>query len=259
MNAKHPQEDGNKERVKIFHWPKSRTVRDPNKAGSITDIWEGNYPTKERRQKLKIGGEENRSVTFLEKFFMTLLLVRTYIDWGYLLRKYVVTEKGESQFIEWYVFVSLLVLVIALCLPMPFWLEVVIGILIGWEIIGFLFVPLRIVLVDRYAKDWAPYSYNRSLIFLFVNYCEMVIGFAYMYRHFNLVRWPDCAKPLTALQSLYFSVVTITTLGYGDLRPISRLGRFFASMEPIFGIFLLVMVVGLFFVELGRQREKNDK
>jgi hypothetical protein len=41
---------------------------------------------------------------------------------------------------------------------------------------------------------------------------------------------------------LYFSVVTITTLGYGEIQPINDAGKFFASLEAIFGI----IIIGLF-------------
>ena len=42
---------------------------------------------------------------------------------------------------------------------------------------------------------------------------------------------------------MYFSLVTIATLGYGDLTPVSDLGRFMATTEAILGQVLLVTVV----------------
>ncbi|MBS1530809.1 MAG: two pore domain potassium channel family protein, partial [Bacteroidetes bacterium] len=50
---------------------------------------------------------------------------------------------------------------------------------------------------------------------------------------------------VTLLNSLYFSVVTFTTLGYGDLSPIGFL-RFFAGLEALFGAITLgFLVAGL--------------
>jgi hypothetical protein len=44
----------------------------------------------------------------------------------------------------------------------------------------------------------------------------------------------------------YFSFVTLTTLGYGDILPISRLARTLAWMEAVFGqLFLAVLVARL--------------
>jgi len=45
---------------------------------------------------------------------------------------------------------------------------------------------------------------------------------------------------------VYFSVVTLTTLGYGDLTPISSAARAFCALESVFGqIYLTVLIAGL--------------
>lgn len=45
---------------------------------------------------------------------------------------------------------------------------------------------------------------------------------------------------------LYFSVVSITTMGYGDIVPVSSLARSFASLEGMFGtLYLAVMIARL--------------
>ena len=49
--------------------------------------------------------------------------------------------------------------------------------------------------------------------------------------------------------SLYFSVVTITTLGYGDIHPVSNLGKFIAAGESLFGVVML----GLFLLAVSYQ------
>ena len=45
---------------------------------------------------------------------------------------------------------------------------------------------------------------------------------------------------------LYFSFVSITTMGYGDILPVSALARSFASLEGVFGtLYLAVMIARL--------------
>ncbi|MCZ0743185.1 potassium channel family protein [Vibrio diabolicus] len=51
---------------------------------------------------------------------------------------------------------------------------------------------------------------------------------------------------------LYLSIVTITTLGYGDIVPISDLNRFLVGLEAILGIIL----IGLFLNSLSQERRK---
>ncbi len=257
-----------------------RCVR-PRSSGWFRDIRNRQYPSEEVRRAFRIGGEENRQITFFERWFMYPLLIRTYFDllYGYqkirkmTIKRAVDVEKfeySELELVEKYIFIKSILLVVLLCVQMSQLLKWLIGVIICWEVIGLLVYPLTVVFIDRYRYDekekppycyWAPHSFNRSLLLLLWGYIEMIIAFAYLYRHFGLVRYADCGKPVTGvLEALYFSVVTITTLGYGDMRPTPGWGRFLACVQPIMGIILLVLVVGFFFVELGKKKdEQNNK
>jgi hypothetical protein len=41
----------------------------------------------------------------------------------------------------------------------------------------------------------------------------------------------------------YYSFVTLTTLGYGDILPTNTLSQFFATMESIVGVFYMAIIV----------------
>jgi len=43
------------------------------------------------------------------------------------------------------------------------------------------------------------------------------------------------------LSSMWWSVATLTTVGYGDLYPITTLGKFFGSLSAIFGVGLFAI------------------
>jgi hypothetical protein len=58
-------------------------------------------------------------------------------------------------------------------------------------------------------------------------------------------------KALSFLDYLYFSIVTITTLGYGDMTPITNYSRFLVGLESILGI----IVIGLFLNSLSKKSE----
>ena len=80
-------------------------------------------------------------------------------------------------------------------------------------------------------------------------YAILVIAFAALYgivsrssayHHFRI---GDEYRSLTFFESLYFSVITLATVGYGDIVPSSNLVRMLAAFEVIVGIMLILFGV----------------
>jgi hypothetical protein len=62
-------------------------------------------------------------------------------------------------------------------------------------------------------------------------------------------------RPSEAFAELnYFSLVTLTTLGYGDIAPVAPMARTLAAAEAIVGQFFVAAVVGLLISRGGAQR-----
>jgi len=73
----------------------------------------------------------------------------------------------------------------------------------------------------------------------------MVVVFAGLYRVNGLVNGITSMPPLLGHgTAIYFSVVTWTTLGYGDLRPTESM-RLFAALQAALGYIFLGLIVGL--------------
>lgn len=64
-------------------------------------------------------------------------------------------------------------------------------------------------------------------------------------------------------RSLWWAIVTLTTVGYGDVYPVTTLGRIFAGIIAITGVTLIALPTGLFaasFTEaMERQRRKDEE
>ena len=62
-------------------------------------------------------------------------------------------------------------------------------------------------------------------------------------------------EKLTPVRSIYFSIVTITTLGYGEITPLSIAARNLAAMEAVTGVLytatLVARLVGMYKGEQG--------
>jgi ion channel len=60
--------------------------------------------------------------------------------------------------------------------------------------------------------------------------------------------------PVDAVSYLYFSFLTLTTVGYGDLTAGNDLGRMLAVLEALLGQLYLVTVVAVLVANIGRER-----
>lgn len=53
-------------------------------------------------------------------------------------------------------------------------------------------------------------------------------------------------------QSIYWAIVTITTVGYGDIAPVTVLGKILASVAMLTGFSIIAVPTGIISVEIGR-------
>ncbi|MDN2664947.1 potassium channel family protein [Psychromonas sp. 14N.309.X.WAT.B.A12] len=91
------------------------------------------------------------------------------------------------------------------------------------------------------------------------NYSPKAVGIIYslLIPIFGLIYWSfpsfwEC--PLSLVESMYFSVVTITTLGYGEITPATDIARVLTALEALSGIFL----IGLFLNSLAHRYSEKE-
>jgi voltage-gated potassium channel Kch len=59
--------------------------------------------------------------------------------------------------------------------------------------------------------------------------------------------------------AMYFSFVTLTTLGYGDISPVAPVARFLVYMEAIVGVFYMaILVASLIGIQSSTIQAKDD-
>lgn len=59
-------------------------------------------------------------------------------------------------------------------------------------------------------------------------------------------------------RSIYWSIVTLTTVGYGDIAPATDLGQFIASVIMLIGYAIIAVPTGIISAEIARQDKNND-
>ncbi|MEA1874994.1 MAG: ion transporter [Bacteroidota bacterium] len=60
-------------------------------------------------------------------------------------------------------------------------------------------------------------------------------------------------------RGIYWTIVTITTVGFGDITPQTTLGQFIASFTMILGYAIIAVPTGIVTVEMSKQNKSNKK
>lgn len=93
-------------------------------------------------------------------------------------------------------------------------------------------------------------------------YVLLGMFFAFVYRSilaFDPDSFQTSVGSLSPAAMQYLSFVTMTTVGFGDVTPVSDLARTFVSLEALMGQVYLVTVVALVVGNLGAKRRRHLK
>ncbi|NHM07475.1 two pore domain potassium channel family protein [Flavobacterium sp. CYK-4] len=106
-----------------------------------------------------------------------------------------------------------------------------------------MYIPTLIFASDLISR---PRSYKRSILLLFLNYMEVVFAYAVLYSHGNYLN-----KPLTnTLDAVYFSIITSSSIGYGDLHPVTATGKLLVSSQALMFLFFVVLFLNFFSTQI---------
>jgi len=85
--------------------------------------------------------------------------------------------------------------------------------------------------------------YKRALILSLINITEIIFWFSIFYQRFYYLFKSESVCLNSCIGSIYFSVVTITTLGYGDIIPIKDISRIAIIIQSLMGIFFAIVII----------------
>lgn len=74
-------------------------------------------------------------------------------------------------------------------------------------------------------------------------FCMLLSIFAFFAQNFLGL---DCEGTLSFLDCFYFILISVTTLGYGDISPESWAGRIFSTILPVFGLIMFAFLTSMF-------------
>ena len=60
-------------------------------------------------------------------------------------------------------------------------------------------------------------------------------------------------------QSMYWAIVTMTTVGYGDITPVTTTGKFLSAVMMLIGYSLIIVPAGILSGEIAAQTQRHAK
>jgi len=99
------------------------------------------------------------------------------------------------------------------------------------------------------------HNIGRSIILFVLNYIYIIISYTIIYQNELIVF--NIKSNMDIVDYWYFSVATITTLGYGDLYPETVIGKVAVITQALFGIWLLVVAIGKFIGSTSKPLENT--
>ena len=91
------------------------------------------------------------------------------------------------------------------------------------------------------------------------SYLELLLNFSLLYALTAPSLWKNCIAPMKISEAIYFSGVTITTTGYGDITPANWYPQFLSVYEVFCGMILLVVCFAIYAIRLDSRADcKNN-
>ncbi len=194
--------------------------------------------------------ENARKFLWISEIVITALFTLEYI-----LRFYLAERKRDYSF-SFYGIIDFVAI-------LPFYLDLLLGaevaVLRSFRALRLLriFRLLKIVRYNRAADRLLKASESKEefTLFFFTTLILLFISAAGIY-YFEHPEQPE--KFSSILHSLWWAVVTLTTVGYGDVYPITLGGRIFTFIILLIGLGVVAAPAGLIASALSKVREMED-
>lgn len=129
----------------------------------------------------------------------------------------------------------------------PYWVGLIVSLLLLQRIFEYLIVYSRNFILGR-GRVFTHFQ-NKVvrgqwlILMFFLNMLQALFIFSIWYRFFSFHHPEAFSSILTTLDSLYFSIVTFFTIGYGDITPISTGAKMLVIFQTLFGFYTIVIVI----------------
>ncbi|MFE3867712.1 potassium channel family protein [Flavobacterium sp. LS2P90] len=225
--------------------------------GNISKVAKPEFnPVEKRIQNIKaIWNNDHQDDNGIEKM-VRLFLSSSQLLFPGIYIKFFAFKKGaeyEDLAVDFYVLLKVtfpLVLLVSGLHNNPFLVALLVYVLLE----TILYIPTLIFASDLFSK---PRSYKRSMLLLFLNYLEIVFAYAVLYSCDSYLN-----KPFSNwFDAVYFSIITSSSIGYGDFYPVTTQGKFLVSTQALLFLFFVVLFLNFFSTKIkskGYFEQENE-
>ncbi len=161
--------------------------------------------------------------------------------------------------LEMYLVVTTMVLLLLIMIGIEWtpggWLMVLTGSLRIFQVISLnamtLLFNYRLLCPEVQERDRTRWHF----VAIFFSVIDVLIIYAFLNYFFNRLYGILNIRPEGFFDHFYYSMMTLMTVGYGDIVPITSLGKFLAISETFMGVFLFVFLVN---AAMGRLQKHSD-
>ncbi len=141
---------------------------------------------------------------------------------------------------------------------LPDWAGLTISIVLIQRVIEFFIVYSRNFMLNRgriYSEFVDPSTRGQWLLLMFsFNILQLIFVFSTWYYYISLKNPAAFSAPLSRLDSLYYSIVTFSTIGYGEIVPLAVLPKILVITQAVLFFFIIVVVInGLISLHFSRR------
>lgn len=210
--------------------------------GNVTAIEKPKYNPLEKRilNIQSIWNNEHQDDNGIEKI-VRLFLSTSQLFFPGVYIKYLANKKGyeyQNLALDFYVLLKVCFPIVILANHWQHY-SFVLWLMVYLLLETVLYIPTLIFASDLFSR---PRSYRRSMLLLFLNYMEVVFAFAVLYTCGNYLNQPFD----TSFDAIYFSIITSSSIGYGDFHPVTTYGKMLVSLQALLFLFFVVLFLNFF-------------
>ena len=101
-----------------------------------------------------------------------------------------------------------------------------------------------IIALLRRVRDRKHLTYP-GMMLLTVLLVFFVLSFSWLYRALESVNSGTFSEPFTDVSAIYFTIAVLSTVGFGDIRPLDDLSRAVVTIQMVLGVGLLAAAIGM--------------